>query len=169
LAITFLRTVILYLFVIIGMRVMGKRQIGEMQPSEFVAAIMVSELACIPVQETSIPLLSGIIPIFTLIIMEVLLSYISLKSKKFRDIITGKPSVIIHNGNVLREEMSKIRFNYDDLKEQLRLQGYDSTDGIKYAILETNGQLSVIDDDNRQKEHTKDNKKKNKYNNGGKK
>lgn len=143
-SITFLRTVILYLLVVIGLRIMGKRQIGEMQPSELVVAIMISDLASIPMQDIGIPLLSGVIPIFTLIIMEIALSHISLKSRKFRRILTGKPSVIIHNGKMLREEMEKIRFNTDDLKEQLRIQGYVKTDDIQFAILETNGQLSII-------------------------
>lgn len=143
-SITFLRTVILYLLVVIGLRIMGKRQIGEMQPSELVVAIMISDLASIPMQDIGIPLLSGVIPIFTLIIMEIALSQISLKSRKFRRILTGKPSVIIHNGKMLREEMEKIRFNTDDLKEQLRIQGYVKTDDIQFAILETNGQLSII-------------------------
>lgn len=143
-SITFLRTVILYLLVVIGLRIMGKRQIGEMQPSELVVAIMISDLASIPMQDIGIPLLSGVIPIFTLIIMEIALSQISLKSRKFRRILTGKPSVIIHNGKMLREEMEKIRFNTDDLKEQLRIQGYVKIDDIQFAILETNGQLSII-------------------------
>lgn len=143
-AITFFRTVILYLLVVVGLRVMGKKQIGEMQPSELVVAIMISDLASIPMQEIGIPLLSGIIPIFTLIVLEIALSQLSLKSRKFRRLLTGKPSVIIHNGKILKEEMQKIRFNYDDLKEQLRIQGYVKVDDIHFAILETNGQLSII-------------------------
>lgn len=143
-AISFIRTVILYILVVIGLRTMGKRQIGEMQPSELVVAIMISDLATIPMQETGIPLFSGVIPIFTLIIMEILLSQFSLKNKKFRRIMTGKPNVIIHNGKILREEMKKIRFNMDDLNEQLRIQGYTGIKDINFAILETNGQLSII-------------------------
>lgn len=143
-AISFIRTVILYILVVIGLRTMGKRQIGEMQPSELVVAIMISDLATIPMQETGIPLFSGIIPIFTLIIMEILLSQFSLKNKKFRRMMTGKPNVIIHNGKILRDEMKKIRFNMDDLNEQLRIQGYTGIKDINFAILETNGQLSII-------------------------
>lgn len=143
-SISFIRTLILYLLVITGLRIMGKRQIGEMQPSELVVAIMISDLATIPMQETGIPLFSGIIPIFTLIIMEILLSQFSLKNKKFRRIMTGKPNVIIHNGQILEDEMKKIRFNMDDLNEQLRIQGYTGIRDINFAILETNGQLSII-------------------------
>lgn len=143
-SISFIRTLILYLLVITGLRIMGKRQIGEMQPSELVVAIMISDLATIPMQETGIPLFSGIIPIFTLIIMEILLSQFSLKNKKFRRMMTGKPNVIIHNGRILEDEMKKIRFNMDDLNEQLRIQGYTGIRDINFAILETNGQLSII-------------------------
>ena len=143
-AISFIRTVILYLLVITGLRIMGKRQIGEMQPSELVVAIMISDLAAIPMQEVGIPLMSGIIPILTLIVMEILLSQLSLKNKKFRRLMTGKPNVIIHNGKILKDEMKKIRFNMDDLNEQLRIQGYTGISEINFAILETNGQLSII-------------------------
>lgn len=143
-AISFIRTIILYLFVVVGLRIMGKRQIGEMQPSELVVAIMISDLATIPMQEVGIPLFSGVIPIFTLIIMEILLSQFSLKNKKFRRLLTGKPNVVIHNGKILEEEMKKIRFNTDDLNEQLRIQGYTGIKDINFAILETNGQLSII-------------------------
>ena len=141
---SYLRTLVLYLVLIAVIRTMGKRQVGEMQPSELVVAIMISDLASIPMQDVGIPLLAGVIPIFTLIVMEIALSQISLKSRKFRRILTGKPSVIIHNGKMLREEMEKIRFNTDDLKEQLRIQGYVKIDDIQFAILETNGQLSII-------------------------
>lgn len=143
-ALSFVRTAILYLLVVTGLRIMGKRQIGEMQPSELVVAIMISDLAVIPMQDVGISLFSGIIPMFTLIVVEILLSQLSLKSKRFRRLLTGKPSVIIHNGNVLKDEMRRIRFNMDDLNEQLRIQGYTKTSDINFAILETNGQLSII-------------------------
>ena len=123
---------------------MGKRQIGEMQPSELVVAIMISDLATIPMQDVAIPLFSGVIPILTLIVMEIVLSWISLKNKRFRRLMTGKPNVIIHNGKILEEEMKNLRFNMDDLNEQLRIQGYTGISNINFAILETNGQLSII-------------------------
>ena len=126
------------------MRIMGKRQIGEMQPSELVVAIMISDLATIPMQDVAIPLFSGVIPILTLIVMEIVLSWISLKNKRFRRLMTGKPNVIIHNGKILEEEMKNLRFNMDDLNEQLRIQGYTGISNINFAILETNGQLSII-------------------------
>jgi len=143
-AISFLRTIILYALVVIGLRVMGKRQIGELQPSELVIAIMLAELASIPMQATGIPLISGIIPILTLITLEVFLSFISLKSKKFREIVSGKPSILVHNGTINKQEMEKLRFNNDDLMEELRLGGSPNVQDIQYAILETNGQLSIM-------------------------
>ena len=143
-AISFLRTIILYIVVVAGFRIMGKRQIGEMQPSELVVAIMISDLATIPMEDIGIPLFSGVIPIFTLIVMEILLSQLSLKNKRFRRLMTGKPNVIIHNGKILEEEMKNLRFNMDDLNEQLRIQGYTGISNINFAILETNGQLSII-------------------------
>lgn len=156
---TFLRTIILYLLVVLGLRMMGKRQVGEMQPSELVVAIMISDLASIPMQDVGIPLLSGVIPIFTLIIVEIALSQISLKNRKFRTFLTGKPSVIIHNGKILRDEMKKLRFNHDDLTEQLRIQGYVSIKDINFAILETNGQLSIIPKPQKQQASVEDVKK----------
>jgi len=123
---------------------MGKRQIGELQPSELVVAIMISELASIPMQATGIPLLAGIIPIITLIALEVLLSFGALKSKKFRNITCGTPSILVHDGRIMRDEMDKMRFNNDDLSEELRLAGCTDITSVQYAILETNGQLSLV-------------------------
>ncbi|MGE4282522.1 MAG: DUF421 domain-containing protein [Clostridia bacterium] len=142
--IAFFRTIILYILVIAALRIMGKRQIGELQPSELVVTIMISELAAIPMQETGIPLLNGIIPIITLIIAEVFLSYITLKSQKARDIISGTPSVLIENGKIHEKEMEKLRFNMNDLLEELRVNNCPNIADVEFAILETSGQLSVI-------------------------
>lgn len=142
--ITFIRTIILYLLVITAIRVMGKRQIGELQPSELVVTIMISELAAIPMQATSIPLIYGILPILTLIIAEVLFSYITLKSEKARSIISGKPSILIKNGIINEDELRKLRFNLNDLLEELRINNYPNIKDVEFAILETSGQLSVI-------------------------
>lgn len=143
-AISFVRTIILYIIVVAGMRFMGKRQIGELQPSELVVAILISELAAIPMQETGIPLVSGVIPILTLIAAEIILSAITLSSMKFRHIITGKPSILIKNGIIDQHEMRRNRITLDDLMEELRLAGYASIDEIGFAVLETNGKLSVF-------------------------
>lgn len=142
--ITFFRTIILYILVVAALRIMGKRQIGELQPSELVVAIMISELAAIPMQATGIPLINGILPILTLIIAEVTLSFVTLKSEKARKIISGSPSVLIQNGKIDEKEMEKLRFNMDDLLEELRLSNCPNIADVEFAILETSGQLSVI-------------------------
>lgn len=143
-AISFVRTVILYAFVVFALRIMGKRQVGELQPSELVAAIMISDLATIPMSETAIPLANGIIPILTLIAIEIVSSICALKSPKLRKILTGAPSVIIRNGKIDREEMRKNRYNLEDLAESLRMKDYFNFEDVYMAILETNGNLSVI-------------------------
>lgn len=142
--IVMIRTLILYFAVVVTMRVMGKRQIGQLQPFELVLAIMISELASLPMQDTRIPLMHGLIPIATLLIIQILLSITQLKSEKARVIICGKPSILITNGRIVIEELKNQRFNINDLMEELRLQGYYNLDDIEYAILETSGQLSII-------------------------
>ncbi|SKA85323.1 Uncharacterized membrane protein YcaP, DUF421 family [Caloramator quimbayensis] len=142
--VVFVRTIILYIFVVFVMRVMGKRQIGELQPFELVIAIMLSELAAVPMQDTGIPLRNGLIPIFTLMLLEITISIISLKFEGIRKIVCGKPSILIKNGKVLEDEMRKQRFNINDLMEELRISGYFNISDIEYAILETNGKLSII-------------------------
>lgn len=143
-AISFIRTLILYALVIFALRIMGKRQVGELQPSELVVAIMISDLAAIPMSDTAIPLASGVIPILTLISAEIVLSLCSLKSRLLRRVLTGSPAVIIKNGTICREEMQKNRYNLEDLAEALRMKDVFDTDDVYMAILETNGSLSVI-------------------------
>ncbi len=142
--IAFVRTVILYIFVIVAIRLMGKRQIGELQPSELVVAIMISDLATVPVSDIAIPLFSGIIPIITLVILEVIISFINLKSEKFRNVFTGKPTYLIKNGILQEEEMRKLRYNLEDLLSELRLKDVTDISTVYTAILETNGELSVV-------------------------
>lgn len=142
--ISFLRTIILYSFVVFAVRIMGKRQIGELQPSEFVVTILISELAAIPMQDLGIPLFNGIIPILTLLACELLLSTIMLKSIKIRDLFSGRPSVIIQNGVIKQREMIKLRYTIDDLMEELRMAGFSSIEEVDTAIMETNGKLSVF-------------------------
>lgn len=142
--INFIRTIILFLLVITVMRIMGKRQIGELQPFELVIAIMISELAAVPMQETGIPLLSGIIPIITLLIIQLTFSYLSMRSETARKIICGTPSVVISNGRIVEEELQRLRYNINDLLEQLREKDYPNISDVEYAILETSGKLSII-------------------------
>jgi uncharacterized membrane protein YcaP (DUF421 family) len=123
---------------------MGKRQIGELQPSEFVVAILISELAAIPMQDNGIPLINGIIPIVTLLSLEVILSYVMLKSCWAREFLTGKPSMIIKEGVINKKEMERLRFNMDDLVKELRLQGILNIKNVQFAVIETNGKLSIV-------------------------
>ena len=139
-----IRTLIIYALIIISIRIMGKRQIGEMQPSELVVAIMISDLASVPMQSIDLPLVSGIIPVFTLIVAEIIMSFLSLKSRLIRKIISGEPNVIISNGHVNEKELEKLRFNLNDLLEQMRISGNFDVADIEMAILETNGQLSIV-------------------------
>ena len=142
--ISLVRTLILYALVIIALRVMGKRQIGELQPSEPVVAIMISDLASVPMAESGIPLSYGIVPIFTMVLAEMSLSFLCLKSEKMRSVISGRPSVIMLHGVIDESEMRKIRFNLSDLTEELRLQGYMDISRVDTVILETNGQMTII-------------------------
>ncbi|HHY05785.1 MAG TPA: DUF421 domain-containing protein, partial [Clostridia bacterium] len=126
------------------MRLMGKRQIGELQPFELVIAIMISELAAVPMADTEIPLLDGIIPILTLLLAQVSLAYLSLKNERARAVICGRPSILIEKGTIIESELRRLRINLNDLLEQLRVKNFTNIADIDYAILETNGQMSVI-------------------------
>lgn len=143
-----IRTLILYSAVIFSLRIMGKRQIGELQPSELVVAIMISDVATVPMQSLNTPLLSGIIPVLTLLIAEVITSYISIKSGLMRKFFMGEPSVIIYDGVICEKELSRQRFNLSDLLEELRLLGCFDISDVLVAVLETSGKLSVIPRDN---------------------
>jgi uncharacterized membrane protein YcaP (DUF421 family) len=126
------------------MRIMGKRQIGELQPFELVIAIMLSELAAVPMQDTGIPLINGIIPILTLMCIEIIISFLTLKSQKLRRVVCGIPSILIEHGKLNEIEMQKQRFNLDDLMEDLRMLGYLDISDIEYAIVENSGKMSII-------------------------
>ncbi|HEY5563260.1 MAG TPA: DUF421 domain-containing protein [Clostridiaceae bacterium] len=139
-----IRTIILYILVVLTMRLMGKKQIGQMQPFELVIAIMISELASLPMQDTRISLLHGIVPILTLLALQTSISYLQLKSEKIRGLFCSKPSILINNGKIDINELHKQSFTINDLMEELRLLGYFNLQDIQYAILEDNGQLSVI-------------------------
>lgn len=139
-----LRAAILYILIVVIMRIMGKKQIGELQPTELVFALVIADLSAVPMEDINVPILYGIIPIFTLFIIEEFLSFIALKSDKARGVIYGKPSILIEHGKILENEMRKQQFNINDLLEQLRIKGHASVDDVEFAILETNGQLSTI-------------------------
>ena len=138
---TLVRTVILYLIIIAGIRLMGKRQVGELEPSELVLSLLIADLASVPMQDQGIPLLAGIIPILTLLSLAMIFSVATMKSITLRAILCGRPSVVIRSGKFDQEEMRRNRLTVDELLEELRIQGYTDLSLIKYAILETNGQL----------------------------
>ena len=139
-----MRTLILYFLIMAGLRLMGKRQIGELEPSELVMTMMISDLATVPMQDFGIPLLAGVIPIFTLLALSLLLSQLSLISLRFRELICGTPTILIRNGQLQQSAMRKNRYTLDELLEELREQGYASIAQVKYAVLENSGQLSVL-------------------------
>ena len=139
-----LRTIILYILIIAGVRLMGKRQVGELEPSELVLSLIIADLASVPMQDYGIPLLTGVVPILTLLSVTMILSVLTMKSVRFRAILCGRPSMVIRNGMVDQREMAKNRLTVDELLEELRIQGYTDLSVVKYAILETNGQLSVL-------------------------
>jgi uncharacterized membrane protein YcaP (DUF421 family) len=138
------RTVILYAVVVASLRMMGKRQLGEMSPPELVIAIVISELVAIPMQDLNSPLFNGIIPILTLLSLEIMLSVFSLKSPRFRRVLSGRPCILVERGKVLQRSMKKTRITLQELTEELRQQGYTDISAVQYAIIESNGRLSVL-------------------------
>lgn len=146
---TFIRTIILYILVLVVMRFMGKREIGQLQPFELAISIMIADLATIPMAETGIPISNGIVPILGLLVMHLAISVTNLKSIKMREIICGKPAILIYRGRIQESIMKKERFTINELEERLR--GYNVTNigDIEYAILETSGQISIIQKPNK--------------------
>ena len=138
------RTVILYLLIITGVRLMGKRQVGELEPSELVVSLLIADLAAVPMQDFGIPLFTGIIPIFALLSMTMIFSVLTMKNARFRILMCGKPSIVVRNGELDQREMLRNRYTVDELFEELRMKGCTDLTTIKYAILETNGQLSIL-------------------------
>ena len=141
--VVFFRTLIIYFVIIVCLRIMGKRQLGELQPSEFVIAILISNIATLSIEDTDIPLIGAVVPIITLMSAEVILSYITLKNSKAQVIVTGNPVVIIRNGNIDQQSMRDLRFSIEDLMSQLRINGIFDIDEVAWAIVETNGALTV--------------------------
>ena len=140
----FARTVILYLLIMVGLRLMGKRQIGELEPGELVLTMMLSDLATVPMQDFGIPLLSGVVPILTLLALSLLVSQLSLQSLRFRALVCGTPTVLVRQGVIQQQAMRKNRYTLDELLEELREQGYSSLSDVKYAVLENSGELSIL-------------------------
>ena len=143
-AIVLLRTLIIYFTLLLIMRLLGKRQLGEMELSEFVLAALIADLASHPLQDMGIPLINGLLPILVLFCCEVLIAGFSLRSVRLRSLIFGKPSLLIVRGEILQQEMLKNRFTPDELMQELRAQGITDLSQIEYAVLETNGRLNAI-------------------------
>lgn len=141
--VVFIRAVILYLLLIFSVRLMGKRQIGELQPSELAVTILISNIATLPVEDTGLPLLTGIIPIITLASLDVIMSWLGLKKRSVRRVISGTPVIIIKDGKLDQNQMKAIRFTVDDLMASLRGQGIFDISEVQFAVVETTGLLSV--------------------------
>ena len=142
--ITFFRSIILYMIVLIVMRFMGKREIGQLQPFELAISIMIADLATIPMSEIGIPIFNGIIPILGLLLMHITISLINLKSIKAREIICGKPRILIYRGKIDEKALKKERFTINELQERLRGNNVFNLADVEYAILETSGEVTII-------------------------
>ena len=141
---SYFRTILLYLLLITVIRLMGKRQVGQMEPAEFVVTMLVANLASIPMQDSGIPLLTGIVPIVTVLGVELVLAALSLRSLFLRRLLCGKPVILIENGNVLQKNLRKTRITIDELTGHLREKDVLDLKTVQFAILETNGNLSVF-------------------------
>lgn len=139
-----IRTIIMYFIVLFVIRIMGKAELSKMGPFEMIILFMIAELAAIPIESIDIPLLNGAAAILTLLFLEVVISFLSVKSRKINDLLNGKPSIIVNRGNINEKEMRSQRITIENLMEQLRLKNYPSLSDIDYAVLEANGDLSII-------------------------
>ena len=142
--ISLIRAVILYLALILVVRLMGKRQLGEMEPMEFVVTMLIANLAAVPMQETGTPLLAGLLPILVVLSVELVLSVLTYRSVGMRRFLCGKPVILIENGRLLQQNLKKTRVNTDELAEYLRIQGVTDLSQVQYAILETSGAISTF-------------------------
>lgn len=142
--ISFIRTLLLYIVIIVAVRLMGKRQISELQTSELVVTLLISDIAAIPMQNTGQPLVSGFIPILVLVMCELVVSGAMMKNAKFRKLICGRPVIVINDGRIDQKEMLRMRMTVEDLNEELRQKDVFSFEDVAYAIVETNGKMSII-------------------------
>lgn len=142
--IPFLRTILLFGAIYLSLRFLGKRQVGEMEPSEFVVTVLISELAAIPMQDLDIPLLHGIIPVVVLVLLEMIVSLVCLRFRGIRTFLAGKPEFVVVNGKISESALRRARITLEELVTELRQMGEHDIGGLKYVILETSGQLSVV-------------------------
>ena len=147
--ITFVRAIFLYIVVLIVMRLMGKREIGELQPFELAISIMIADLASIPMTETGIPISNGIIPILGLLVMHLIISMLNLKSNRVREVICGKPRILIYRGKIDEKALKKERYSINELQEKLRIKDIMNLGDVEFAILETSGEITVVQKPNK--------------------
>ncbi len=140
----FVRCIVIYFFLLVAMRLMGKRQLGELQPFEFAITLVASDLACIPMSDHTIPIIYGIIPVFTLFVVHIIITKLASGSLRFRKLLNGKPIIVIERGNLLPDVLKELNMNIDDLLEALRSGGYFDPGEVEYAIIETNGTMTVL-------------------------
>lgn len=138
------KTIVLYIIITVSYRIMGKKEIGELSVVDFIVTILMAEIAALSIEEKNLPLFYTITPIATLVIIQKSLSYFSLKSSNIRNIVDGRPSVIIKGGKLVFSEMTKLKYSLDDLLSQLREKGIESIEKVDYAVLENNGNLSIF-------------------------
>lgn len=143
-AVSFIRTLIVFSLLIFSIRVMGKRQLGELEPLELVTAVLISNLAAQPLQDTGTPLIYGVVPVLTLLSFQLLISGLSVHFPRFRRFLSGKPSILVDNGVIVQSEMKRCRLSVDELYVELRINGITDISEVKHAILETDGTLSVL-------------------------
>lgn len=139
-----IKTALLYFFAMLVIRLMGKRQAGELQPFELIIAVMIAEVAATPMDGPGIPITYGIVPVIVLLLLHNAIAFVSIKSDKLRAFFSGKPSIVIHKGIICRAELKRLSYNLNDLLEQLRAKDVMNISDVHYAVLETNGELSVM-------------------------
>ncbi|MDO4487130.1 MAG: DUF421 domain-containing protein [Bacillota bacterium] len=142
--IVLIRTIILYLIVLFVIRIMGKGELSKMSPFQLIVLFMIAELASIPIESPDVSMITGVTAIFTLLFLQVLISFISIKSEKLKNFFNGKPSILINNGDINHKELKKLRITVNDLMEQLRIGNMPAVSDVEYAVMESNGELSII-------------------------
>ena len=143
-AVLILRAFILYIFAIFVMRIMGKREIGQLQPFELAITLIISDLLVIPMQNTGVPLINGIVPVLVITLSQLLFSYVTVKNERIQQLLSGKPTMMVKNGRLIEKNLREQNYNITELMEQLRINGVDKIQDVECAMLETNGELSVI-------------------------
>lgn len=143
-SIVLIRSIVLYIVLAFSLRLMGKRQLGELQPSELVVTILISNIAAIPVENSAVPMIMGIVPILTLVSIDVIMSGVMMKSAKVRKLMIGSPRIIISEGEILQKEMRRLRYTVDDLTEAMREQQIFDIANVYFAIVETNGKINFL-------------------------